>query len=206
MRINPHSIHVPSQVLKFFSLFEADTRVAPEIVFIVRFALRLFFFIHFFAIGFEIVLKFVATRWLVHSLFTLIDVCNISNCPCLRSPDGDCIPVLDFQDDRFYEFVYYWATEVLTATGYGDFPLRDDWEIALTVTGLICGICMIIFLNARLAAMMANRERRRYVQRLGIWNRFLVLIIMPFLQYLVQADVLFGDVVHERKEVFGQFI
>lgn len=77
------------------------------------------------------------------------------------SPGGQSIPIMDEPEKRFYEYVYYWASEVLTGTGYDDFPLRDDYEIATTVLGVVCGASMIIYLNARLSAIMANAERRR---------------------------------------------
>lgn len=124
--------------MKFFHLFDTDTRIPPEFLFIFHGAVWLFYAIHAFAICFEVMIK----HW-------------------SPAPNGEPIPVLDYAPKRFYEFVYYWACQILTGTGFGDFPLRDDYEIATTVIGLVFGASMIVYLNARLAAIMANSERRR---------------------------------------------
>jgi hypothetical protein len=62
---------------------------------------------------------------------------------------------------RFYEFVFYWASQVATGTGYGDIPLRNGKEIMASGVGLCIGTLMIIYLNARVSSIMVNAERRR---------------------------------------------
>jgi hypothetical protein len=45
------------QSVRFFQLFDADSRISPILLFIIRFIIRLFFLVHLFACVLEVILK-----------------------------------------------------------------------------------------------------------------------------------------------------
>ena len=64
---------------------------------------------------------------------------------------------------KSYEFALYWATQIMTTAGFGDIPYRYDLEVLLLCFTFIIGTVLLTYLGAKVAAILANAQRRRLV-------------------------------------------